>query len=91
MRTGICLHAVSGQTGIGDRIRAARAAAGLSQGDLAQAISVRDQTVSSYERGVIGDVMLSTAARIAAATGVRLDWLASGEGPMCEPGEGEAA
>jgi hypothetical protein len=43
---------------------------------------VRFGTLQSYRSG--GEMKLSNAAALARATGVRLEWLATGEGPMQE-------
>lgn len=59
------------------RLRLAREAAGLEQTELAERIGVARNTVSRYELG-LSDPKLGIAARWAAATGVSLDWIATG-------------
>ena len=76
---------MTARSSIGDRVRIARKAAGLTQSELANRVGVQTQTVSQYETGVIKDILLSTAAKIADATGVRVRWLADGEEPMRDP------
>ena len=68
----------------GERIRRARHAASLSQYELAQAISMRPETVSAYERGV-NLPLGTTCAAIAAATGCDLTWLITGAGDPSLP------
>lgn len=62
------------------RYLAVRKKLGLSQPELAKALKVRKQTVSSWERGV-SDPRIETARELARLAGVHVEWLLSGEGP----------
>ena len=65
---------------IGARITVAREAAGLTQRELAERAGLTQHvSVSRYERGVARPD-LETAARLARALEVSLDWLATGQG-----------
>lgn len=61
-----------------DRLRKARQAAGLSQGELADIIGVARQTVSNSERGTHRAVRVVHKAW-AEACGVPIEWLMTGE------------
>jgi transcriptional regulator with XRE-family HTH domain len=65
--------------GIGQRIKDARAASGLSQGRLAEAIATAQTTISSWERGRT-EPTREDVARVAQALGVTLAALELGEG-----------
>lgn len=52
------------------RLRALRAAAGLTQQQLADAAGVHAQTVQHFEYGVKDDPRMSTLRKLAAALGV---------------------
>ena len=63
---------------LGARIRQARAVAGLTQTQVAQALKKRDATVSDYERGV----SVPPAEEVVALAGilaVSVQWLMTGE------------
>lgn len=64
-------------TGFHSRLRAARAAAGLKQRDVAARLDVDVMQVSRWERGVTTP-LLSTTAALAEILGVSVDWLVSG-------------
>lgn len=66
---------------IGEQIRAAREAAGLSQNDLAEAAGVHRQALSEIERGRVG-IGPVRLARIKEALGTTFD---TGTDPMNEP------
>lgn len=71
---------------MGSRIRAARIAAGMAtQRELAAAIGAQQEQVSRYETGKKRP-NIDTLARIAEATGHRMMWLATGNGPRLEQG-----
>ena len=59
----------------GDRLRAAREAAGMTQGELSHAAKTTQQDISLMERGEI-EPGLDRFVRLADALGVSLDWLA---------------
>lgn len=59
----------------GQRLRATRHAAGLTQDELAQAAGLRRQTISHLERGYIQDLSGSNVAALAVRLGVTADWL----------------
>lgn len=66
-----------------ERLRRAIKAAGTVQ-FIADRSGVPKGTINAYLRG--GEMKLSNAVALAAATGVSLEWLATGQGPM-KPGE----
>jgi transcriptional regulator with XRE-family HTH domain len=70
--------------GIGQRIKAARAASGLSQGRLAEAIATAQTTISSWERGRT-EPTREDVVRVAQALGVTLATLELGEGNQNRP------
>lgn len=55
---------------------------------VAQASGIPKGTIFSYQRG--RDMKVGGLVRLAEATGVRLEWLATGQGPM-RPGEAPSA
>ena len=68
--------------GLANRLRVARAERDLSQGDLARAVHVSRQTISSIETGQYGPSAL-LAFRLALVLGTPVDglfWLEGGEG-----------
>lgn len=77
-----CLHTARmvTTTTLGQRIRQAREAAGLSQADLASRFDIRVQSISQWENDK------TTPSRrlidLASFLRVRLGWLANGQGPM---------
>lgn len=65
---------------LGQRLKAARKHARLTQNELADRSRVSQKTISKIERG---DQASSTAVvRLAAACGVRAEWLSDDSGPM---------
>lgn len=72
---------------IGERIKARRAALGLTQVGLAHAIKVAPMTISKWERGVM-DPALSSIVPLADALECSVGWLVRGEGPEPHPAEG---
>ena len=56
---------------IGQRIRGARDAAGLTQADLAEKIGTRPGTISDWERGGV-DQRIEGLAKIAEALGIKI-------------------
>ncbi len=69
---------VAARRAVGEAVARARKASGLTQVQLASAASVQQAEVSRIERGHANPTV-STLARIAAATGSRLDLVAVGE------------
>jgi transcriptional regulator with XRE-family HTH domain len=61
----------------GDRIRQAREERGLKQSDIADAIGVKMQAVSNWERGK--GISRENATRLADYLGVAVDWLLKGK------------
>ena len=59
------------------RIKVARVGAGLTQNDIAPLVGVSRGTIAAWENGY-NEPQLGDAVRLAAATGVTLDWLAEG-------------
>jgi transcriptional regulator with XRE-family HTH domain len=59
---------------LGQRLARARKEAGMSQGDLADAIGVSRQTISNYETGGTEDLRFDIVARWGAATDVALEY-----------------
>lgn len=68
---------------IGDRLRKAREATGLSQAQLAKAIDVSPKTVGNYEAGRVETRRIVLRAW-SLRTGVPLMWLETGEAPSPE-------
>jgi phage repressor protein C with HTH and peptisase S24 domain len=66
------------RTPFGERLYAARTAAQLSQPELAKAVGMAQSTLAEAERSGQGS---SKTAQLAAALGVRAEWLAEGTGP----------
>lgn len=67
---------VNGWT-LAQRLKFARAGAGLDQQQIAEAVGASRPSVSGYERGLT-EPSASVFVRWANATGVTLDWLAEG-------------
>lgn len=65
---------------VGDHLRRAREDAGWNQEELAHAIDISKNTVSSYETGRVKPRRI-VLKQWALATGVPLEWLLSGEAP----------
>lgn len=65
---------------IGRRIREARTKKGLSQGELARLVGVRDQTVWKYEAGRLRP-SADSLVNLAAALDVEESWIMRGEDP----------
>ena len=70
-----------------DRLRYARRRVGRSQADLAAASGVGVATIRRAELGQVAP-RPSTVRRLAAALGVRVEWLSVGEGPVTEEERG---
>ena len=66
---------------VGARLKQGRRRAGLRQADLAAAAGVGIATVRRIEQGAM-EPRLATARKLAAALGVRAEWLVFGEEPM---------
>ncbi len=60
-------------TGFGATVRKLRAAAGLTQAELAEQAGISERTVSDLERGLRAAVYPATARQLAASLGVRAD------------------
>lgn len=75
---------------LGQRIRAARKGAHLSQVSLAAKIGVAQRTISMWETDKTSP-RLADGVSIALATGVELLWLATGLGVGPAPATSEAA
>ncbi len=65
----------------GDRLRFARRAWGLTQGELAERSGIGLNTINRGEGGRF-DPRMETARRLADALQVRWEWLLTGDGPM---------
>lgn len=72
----------AGRVTIGQRIRKARNAIGMSQGKLATIVGVKKSAVSQWEGGQTKDPKPENLLKVADATGVSLRWLITGHGPM---------
>jgi transcriptional regulator with XRE-family HTH domain len=70
---------------VGDRLRAAREIAGLSQDELSQLTGISRQTISNYELGLSKRPKSPYVAAIALATNFDKRWLEHG----IEPGGGD--
>ena len=74
----------------GDRLAAAREAAGLSQKNLAKRLGVKAKTVSGWENDV-SEPRANRLQMLAGLLNVSLMWLLTGEGPgIAAPGAGSA-
>ena len=75
---------------LGDRIRRARESANMTQEAASERISVTSRTLIRYEQGksVPKEYVLRELSEL---TGVRIDWLKTGEGPMRDSVVNEAA
>ena len=69
------------------RIRRARAAAKLSQAQLAECTGVKRSAVAQWEGAACTTPSVGHLAKIAVATGVRFEWLATGRGPALPDGQ----
>lgn len=69
------------ESSMGDRLRAARLARGLTQQELAYRIDATASTVSKWERGELANPHSDAIIAIAVSLDVSLDWLLRGEGP----------
>lgn len=65
-----------------NRVRQARRAAGLTQNELAEAVGVNRSSVAQWESSQGSHASVEHLARIAIATGVHFEWLATGRGRM---------
>lgn len=65
---------------IGERIREARTAKGLTQEQLAEQVHVTKQAVYKYETGIVTNIPLDKLESIAACLGVAPDYLAGWQG-----------
>lgn len=70
------------RSGVADRLRKIRGS--RSQKEFAQLIGISQQKVSNFERGILLP-SIPTLIRIARESGVYIDWLLTGEGPMRPP------
>jgi transcriptional regulator with XRE-family HTH domain len=67
---------------VGDRMRKARLAAGLSRMEMAEVMGVAPNTVSTWETGSVRPAHMSATLRLwAETTGVPEEWLVRGEVP----------
>lgn len=69
------------------RIRRARASAKFSQAQLAVLTGVQRSAVAQWEREDCTTPSVEHLAKIAVATGVRFEWLATGRGPAMPDGQ----
>ena len=67
---------------IGDRLRRAREYAGLDQDELARAIGTSRNTIGNYETGATKRLKAIYLKSWALATGVPLEWIETGRGPL---------
>lgn len=67
---------------LSDRINQAMAAASMSQAELASACKIKSPSVNDWISGKTKTLKASTATRAAAALGIRVEWLATGQGEM---------
>lgn len=75
---------------IGERVRQARKAEGMSQADLALKVGVSQPAIANWESGV-HDPRRLTLAKLADALGAPLDWLAAGDRSSAESDKHAAA
>jgi transcriptional regulator with XRE-family HTH domain len=76
---------------LSDRIRAARLRMGWSQSELAAMLTVDRSAVGHWERGDGSEPSTARLVTLAGLTGVCVDWLATGAGPMLPIGDTAAA
>jgi len=72
----------------GHRIRIAREAAGMDQGQLADVTGISRSTISNYEKGATTHIKPLYVSLIASATGVDQGWLETGEAGSSPSGPG---
>ena len=73
----------------GDRVEAARSAAGMTQGQLAKRLGIKLGTLRSWEED-ISEPRANKLQMLAGLLGVSLTWLLSGEGDGVAPPDEEA-
>lgn len=66
---------------VGDRLRRARAAADISQDDLAKRIGATRSAIAQVESGISGSLNAENLVKAAHVLGKSANWLATGEGP----------
>ena len=76
---------------LSDRIRAARHRKGWKQADLAAMLEVDRSAVGHWERGEGSSPSLARLFALAGVTGVCVEWLATGTGPMVAAGDTSTA
>lgn len=76
---------------LSNRIRLARVDKGWNQVDLAKQLGVSRSAVGHWERGAGSTPSPRRLLRLAHLTGVNVQWLATGRGPMRPAGSAEAA
>lgn len=74
---------------LGDRIAAAREAAGMGQAELAQRLGVRARTLRDWEDD-LSEPRANRLQMLAAMLGMSLRWLMTGEGDDLAPPDAEA-
>lgn len=67
---------------LAERVRRARAQRGISQQTLANTVGVQRSAVAQWERTAGSHPSMEHLIAISVATGVRLEWLGTGRGPM---------
>ncbi len=77
----LSLSAESARVSLGERMKEARGAKGLSQHALARAAKVSQAHISNVENGKRDTLGSDLVAPVAEALGVSLEWLLTGEGP----------
>ena len=74
---------------IGERIREARTAKGLTQEQLAEQVHVTKQAVYKYETGIVTNIPLDKLESIAACLGVALRHRVADNRVRCHPNAGQ--
>lgn len=74
----------------GDRMAAARDAAGLTQKELAQRVGIKTSTLRNWEED-LSEPRANRLSILAGIMGVSLSWLLTGEGEGIEPPEEDEA
>ncbi|MCB1409055.1 MAG: helix-turn-helix domain-containing protein [Rhodobacter sp.] len=77
------------QATLGDRLAAARDAAGLTQAELSQRLGVRAKTLRDWEND-LSEPRANRLQMLAALLGVSLRWLLTGEGDDVSPPDADA-
>lgn len=68
--------------GMGDRIRTAREAKGITQAGLASLVGVHENTINRWENSADAQIKSRDKGLLVASLGINLEWLEKGSGQM---------